>query len=1260
VRRHAKASTAQPEAARKSRPKHLLVALLAALVVALSVSAVAVALQTHEKGTDIAPAGPNGFQSLAGLAVDASGGDLYALDSFGAADFSGAIDRFDSAGAFQNQITGTFNNPQDVAVDSTGGASDGNVYLADTGNNLILAFDSTGTPVASFDTDGVLEGSAVPALLNPDGAFSSPCGVAVDQTNGDLYVADQGHNRIWIFDSEGAYLGRIGDTVLQGPCGLALDSTGDLYVRNANTASVVKFEKVGATDFNYAGQTIDANNATDVAVDQTNDHVYVTNGNQVSEYDSSGSPVASFGSGGQLSSASGIAADPANAKVYVSEPGALHVYGPLVTLPDVSIGGASNVEDESATISGSVDPAGGPDASCLFEYDVDKDQGTVFNQTAPCDPAGPFNAFQEVTAELTGLDPGVLYRYRVSSSNANGTSISTSETFTTDRTPLISVVLAPQVNDTTAQLQTKINPNGTPTTYRFEYGTDTSYGSNVPVPDGDLGEGTSLVTATQAISGLQPGTTYHYRVSATNLTGTSVSDDFTFRTYAAGADGGLSPDRAYEMVSPPDKGGGDIQGNLWQTVSSFDGDAVSFASTGIFANAGGTGVIANYVARRTADGWVTSGLTPSQPPGNSFLPGQANQPQYYGRFSPDLSRGIFFARVALGPEPNVITTNNLYRRDDLLSGDSPNPEQGAQYQLLTNSSTPITTNDQGFLSSGAGKLALADANSTLDHVIYESKYNLTDDAVSASLPTDIAKLYEWDDGAQRLAGILPDGSPTTSIAGSGALAGGTSGGGANYTSNTLSESGSTVLFTGPPLAGLGEVRGNLYARLAHSVTVKLNESERTDCAEDPSCGGDGEPDPAPDPSGPDPAVRQAASADGSKIVFSTEEALTDDSKRTDPGDADKGGVNLYMYDANQPTGEHLTFISRGVRNVAQSSEDGDYVYFTSRLDGLDPDYTFPNDIDRNLYAWHNGEVRAVGSGYAPGGDAEDSIPWGERGLNFGLAARVTPDGRSFLFVSTTRTAAELSGQDLTPRTYDLQCNVGGRCATETYLYRYATDTLTCISCPPTRAAPSKLGGGFHLRFETGAVQEVAGANVSGRPTQYLTRALTDDGSRAFFTSFDPLVPTDTNGKADAYEYVVASDEVRLISTGQCNCESSFVEVTPDGSDVFFATAQQLVGIDKDTSRDLYDARVGGGIAAQNPAPPEECQGDACVTPVGAPNDPTPASSAFQGAGNPKKAKAKAKKQRRASKKQKRGKRKASKSAKSNTKSKKQTATRSHG
>jgi hypothetical protein len=116
----------------------------------------------------------------------------------------------------------------------------------------------------------------------------------------------------------------------------------------------------------------------------------------------------------------------------------------------------------------------------------------------------------------------------------------------------------------------------------------------------------------------------------------------------------------------------------------------------------------------------------------------------------------------------------------------------------------------------------------------------------------------------------------------------------------------------------------------------------------------------------------------------------------------------------------------------------------------------------------------------------------------------------------------------------------------------------------------------------------------------------------FFDSEDALVPQDTNGKRDVYEY--ANGSVHLISSGTSGEVSTFEEASPSGDDVFFTTSQQLVGQDVDQQFDLYDARVGGGFPG--PVAPVSCGGEGCHgAPSGAPVLGVPGSATFVGAGN---------------------------------------------
>jgi hypothetical protein len=108
-----------------------------------------------------------------------------------------------------------------------------------------------------------------------------------------------------------------------------------------------------------------------------------------------------------------------------------------------------------------------------------------------------------------------------------------------------------------------------------------------------------------------------------------------------------------------------------------------------------------------------------------------------------------------------------------------------------------------------------------------------------------------------------------------------------------------------------------------------------------------------------------------------------------------------------------------------------------------------------------------------------------------------------------------------------------------------------------------------------------------------------------------------NGVDDVYEWT--AEKTTLISTGKSRDASRFGGASPDGRDVFFLTSERLVAQDVDDDTDLYDARVGGGIPAQNvrlPAPAGACKEDACQKPGARPAPATDPSTETMGAGNP--------------------------------------------
>lgn len=96
--------------------------------------------------------------------------------------------------------------------------------------------------------------------------------------------------------------------------------------------------------------------------------------------------------------------------------------------------------------------------------------------------------------------------------------------------PSADVAAATGITVSSATLHGGVGPNGSATTYHFEYGTTTSYGNVAPMPDAAAGSGTGSVAVQQTVRGLLAGTTYHYRLVATSTNGTVASADATFTT----------------------------------------------------------------------------------------------------------------------------------------------------------------------------------------------------------------------------------------------------------------------------------------------------------------------------------------------------------------------------------------------------------------------------------------------------------------------------------------------------------------------------------------------------------------------------------------------------------------------------------------------------------------------------------------------------------------------------------------------------------
>jgi hypothetical protein len=654
--------------------------------------------------------------------------------------------------------------------------------------------------------------------------------------------------------------------------------------------------------------------------------------------------------------------------------------------------------------------------------------------------------------------------------------------------------------------------------------------------------------------------------------------------------------RAWEMVSPLDKNGGNILGidgaenaaNGGVLQASPDGQKITYASVQSFVEPKGAPYGSQYVSSRDASaGWSTQNISPPMSNQSYEIAGQGLP---YRAFSQDLSVGLLFSgeRGSYGVQnPPLAPGAPAGYENDYLYG----IPGGAPQPLLT--CVPALP-PQEFRFDFLG------ATPDLSHSVVRSS-----GLGECGEPNNTEALYDWESttGKFQPVSVLPGGSLAENVA---------LGGGEGASEHAISEDGSTVIWTDSGALYVREALGTSLAR-----TVQADASQ----------GG-------PEPGGG--GGYRTASSDGSKVLFTDASELTSDANTGNLAGCHRCGADLYEFDATSGqlrdlTVDHSDANGAEVQGVVGASADGSYVYFVA--DGVLAPGASPGNCRRgppagavcNLYLWHEGwetpRFIAALSDHdqtnAPHPVLGTASDWSDE---FTLrTAVVARDGLSLVFMSKERlnTANFPEGYDNTVSTGE-SCGPGplgeppppAQCE-EVFLYQAAADRLSCVSCNPSGARPTGPSG-------------IPGATkFHGNRAMYRSRVLSEgEGTgRVFFDSADALTPQDTNGAEDVYEY--QNRHTDLLSDGHASQGASFVDASIDGNDAFFITHAQLVPQDTDHLVDLYDARVGGGFPL---APAPVCTGTGCQgLPSAPPVFATPSSATFNGAGNfPPPAPAKAK------------------------------------
>jgi hypothetical protein len=1030
------------------------------------------------------------------------------------------------------------------------------LYIADTNNHRVDEYAATGSFIRAFGygvLDGKTELETCTATCRPGlsgsapGQLETPLFIAIDNSpsgEGDIYVADSSDNTITKYTSEGQLMaGWNTNGQLTGP----------------PTETFIGLDGVAVSD--TGNLWVDANTGLD---------------NELTKYEQTGAYTAIRFAG---------PAEPCGLTINAAEE--LYVADGFPNVRKFAAGaevGELFAEGGSNFTGLAVDEATG-----VLYLDREDAVLAVSGACPPPDKAcgvlESFGAPQLAGGAGVAVDPETDVVY------AANTATNVVDVFPLEpvAAPLVTGGFTQDVTATGVTLGGEVDPRSLPeepeTEYYFEYGecqTPTScpasgYQSRTATETLAASFDTSNVSAD--VEGLTPGRTYHYRLIAANTAGPhpGEGEELLFKTQGAGVFK-LADNREWELVSPVDKYGALIEPIAQEGViqAAANGDAITYhANQATEPDAEGAMNEVQILSTRTSNGWRTRDIEPSH--GLSGKPEGEGEP--YRFFSENLAYALVQPAGAFQPGlyPEASEQTPLLRSNYLANTDEQCiPTEDDCYKALVTSKPPYTNvpaeTHFGEAEARPGVFGpcpqanpfcgpeLNGTSPNGQHPVFRSYAQLTSQPTP---PNSAGELYEWNHGTLALVSILPNGElPTAPEFGFKQ----------EDTRHAISADGSRVVFTSA---------GTIYVRDTNPAASGDPEAETTTAV------GGGE--------------FQTANSETTKIFYTT-------------------GANLYEYtigSGKPPVAvtEEGKLLGGAVIGV---SENGEYVYFVANgtlknagegaVAGDCTQVQSPGQLC-NLYVEHNGATRliAVLSG-------EDRPDWARGSLNLTkLTARVSPDGQYLAFMSDRNLVG-----------YDTADTASGHPDEEVYLYNAETSRLACASCDPTGGRPHghyyddggvitgersmRLVGGFEIWEPSSSLA----ADIPGWTPEVLSRAgyqsryLTDEG-RLFFNSYDGLVPKDTNGNWDVYEYEPenigpenakcgpetangaeaykppraytlagkAGEEpagcVALISSGSSNEESAFLDASETGSDVFFLTTAKLSPLDTDTAYDIYTA-----------------------------------------------------------------------------------------
>ena len=622
---------------------------------------------------------------------------------------------------------------------------------------------------------------------------------------------------------------------------------------------------------------------------------------------------------------------------------------------------ASGVTATTATFEGELNPGG---ATGRLSYQLDYNtNGTCAGgeSTAPVEVTEA-KQFQVSPVEVTELEPNDTYTFCLVVTNVLGEQAQGNEVLvlTGHQVPAIIGVSVANTTSTSATVSGGIYPHGEVATYRVEYGLNNAYGSSTPEASISAQHGPASIQA--QLTGLAPNSEYHYRIIATNSTGSEQSPDATFMTSEMTVAGsqGLPDDRAFEMVTPPNNDDANVYvpfalgvaepvsegvqtSKLFQVASDgsaviYEGDATSGGGNGI----AGSGIGNQFLARRLAGGgWVNKSI---QPPGTFST--------LYLGFASDLSAGVLTAGTEAEPEDPPLSEEALGGGSRVLYKRS--ASENSYQPLYTNAVQPERP-EVGVNRFGTNKATqsteapiFAGGSADFSSLLFEVNDALLagDGAIESELRQDvgveIAKeenknyLYDSVDGRLTLVDVSPEGKVVPD-----------------------------ATFGGPAYSRLDEHQPDFSGTISadgsrvYWSSLKTTNEQNVEEVQAPPTGLYLRENPT-EPQSPVVNGRCSVASDACTIRVSAGEARYWASAADGRYAFYSEGGGLYRFDAEPEAGhgsrETVAEPSAGVMAALGVSEDGEDVYFvaTGILSGASSEGAEPVEGEPNLYLSHDG------------------------------------------------------------------------------------------------------------------------------------------------------------------------------------------------------------------------------------------------------------------------------------------------------------------